>query len=384
MTRNRGLSAFSVVLLALIFGVIGGGAGAYYMLATQSPAGGAQPVAIPQPTDAGSGLQPATVQVSTEKDAIVNAVKRVKSAVVKVVGAREPRNLQEMLMSGGLIEGMGSGFIFEYEGRKLVLTNNHVIGDFTDLTLRLTDGRQLKARPLGYKRAEDLAVLEIIDPPNDLVAVNLGDSDKLQAGEWVIAVGNPFNFEHTVTVGVVSAIGVRQIGEQQRNVIQTDAAINSGNSGGPLLDLAGNVIGINFAIFDPQRNQVATTVGIGFAIPINQAKELMYFLVHRGPYLGLAHVMPNSEGLARYLGLRTDKGFVVRVLYRDSPAVKAGMEINDVVLKVNGQELADLDALQKVIFKHKIGDTIAFTVQRGAKQLEIPIVAGTAPEDMYF
>lgn len=383
MNSRNAPSACSVVVLAVIFGVIGGGVGAWLFARTQGETAPAPVVMAPQ---AGEQVSERTgsLHVVTEKDAIVNAVKRISPSVVKVIGSRPPRNWPELMMSGGVIEGMGSGFIFDYDGRKLVMTNTHVIGDFTDLTLKLTDGRELKAKPLGRKQAEDLAVLEIIDPPDDLVAAKLGDSDKLSPGEWVIAVGNPFNFEHTVTVGVVSALGIRQIGEASRNVIQTDAAINAGNSGGPLVDQAGNVVGINFAIFDPQRNQVATTVGIGFAIPVNEAKELMYFLVHRGPYVGFAQVAPNSTGLSRFLGLSTDKGFVVRAIYTPSPAEKAGVEIHDVIIAVDGKTIDSDDDLQSAIFQHKIGETITFTVQRGRKTLDIPVVAGKAPEDIYF
>lgn len=383
MSSRSGPSACSVVVLALIFGVIGGGVGAWLFARTQGETS-PPPVNLPTQPSTTVSQSASSLEVVTDKDAIVNAVKRISPSVVKVIGSRPPRNWQELLMSGGIIEGMGSGFIFEYDGRKLVMTNTHVIGDFTDLTLKLTDGRELKAKPLGRKQAEDLAVLEIIDPPDDLVAAKLGDSQKLSPGEWVIAVGNPFNFEHTVTVGVVSALAVRQIGETTRNVIQTDAAINAGNSGGPLVDLAGNVVGINFAIFDPQRNQVATTVGIGFAIPINEAKELMYFLVHRGPYVGFAQVTPNSTGLSRFLGLDTDKGFVVRAIYTPSPAADAGVEIHDVILAVDGKTVANLEELQSAIFRHKIGETITFTMQRGRKTLDVQVVAGQAPDDIYF
>ncbi len=385
MSGNRGPGAGSVIVLALIFGVLGGGVGGWFFARTQVQEPPAPVVVAAQGTGGVAGAQ-AVVQVSTEKDAIVNSVAAISPSVVKIIAQREPKNWQEFWMSGGMIEGVGSGFIFEFEGRKLVLTNTHVLGDFTDFTLKFTDGRELKARPLGRKQAEDLAVLEMIDPPDDLVAASLGDSDKLKPGEWVIAVGNPFNFDNTVTVGVVSAVGVRPVGEVERKVIQTDAAINAGNSGGPLVDTAGNVIGINFAIFDPQRNQVATTVGIGFAIPINQAKELLYLLVHRGPYVGLPTklIEPNSVAFSRYFGLATDQGLVVMGMYRGGPAHEAGLQVHDVIVAVDGEPATSLDALQKTIFKHKIGDTISFTIQRGNQEMEVDVVAGTAPDGIYF
>jgi len=381
----RSPGSFAVVILSLIFGVVGGGIGAY-LFARPPKVENAKPVMIRTQAPDGAGLPVAKVQVSTEKDAIVRAVESISPAAVKVIGRLQPKNWTELWMSGGVLEGVGSGFIFEYEGRKLVLTNTHVIGDFTDLSLKLTDGRELKARPLGRMQQEDLAVLEIIDPPSDLVAAPLGNSDALQQGEWVIAVGNPFNFEQTVTVGVVSATGMRRVGEVNRNVIQTDAAVNAGNSGGPLVDLAGNVVGINFAIYDPQGNRVATTVGIGFAIPINQAKELMYLLVHRGPYLGLPAnlLMPNSVGFARRFNIATDKGLVILNLYETGPAADAGLRPGDVIMQIDGTPASTREEFQEAVFKHKIGDAIRFTVLRGKTELEVEIIAGTAPEDFYL
>lgn len=387
LTPHRGLGPFAVVLLSLIFGIIGGGVGGYFVASTRAPQE-TQPTVINAQPAAGTSIPTTTIQVSTEKDAIVSAATRVKPSAVKITGQREPpRNWMELVMSGGVVSGIGSGVIFDYEGRKLVLTNTHVIADFTRLTLKLTDGTELIARPLGRMLSEDLAVLEILDAPDNLTAAPLGDSDKLQPGEWVIAVGNPFNFEHTVTVGVVSAVGLRQFGNQSRRVIQTDAAINAGNSGGPLVDLAGNVVGINYMIYDPKsgsRGAIATNVGIGFAIPINHAKELLYFLVHRGPYVGLTQVMPNSPAFAKYFEISTDKGMVIFGIYDQSPAREAGLRVRDVILAVDGQPVEGPDDLQKLIFKHKIGDTIRFTVQRGARELDVDVVAGTAPEDIYF
>jgi serine protease Do len=381
MNTRSNPSGCGIVVLALIFGLLGGGVGGYVLLRTQLPRMVQNVTAAPAPTP--SGALSGKLEVVTDQDAIVQAVHKISPSVVKITGQREPRNWMELMMSGGVISGIGSGVIFEYEGRKRVLTNTHVIGDFTDLTLKLTDGREMKARPLGRMVAEDLAVLEIINPPADLKAAPLGDSDRLEPGEWVIALGNPFNFEHTVTVGVVSAVGVRSIGGETRKVIQTDAAINAGNSGGPLVDLAGNVIGINYKIFDPQGNPVATNVGIGFAIPINQAKELMYYLVHRGPFLGVARFEPNSAAFAQFAGLATDRGLVVLNLYPGGPAEKAGLQEGDVILSVDGTPIKNPGDLQTLLFKHKIGDTVRLGIQRGTKQMEISVVAGQAPEEIY-
>jgi serine protease Do len=380
MQTQRGLGAGSVVLLSLIFGLLGGGVGGWYMARKAAPAATAPMMGAAQTSPADS-LPAAKVEVTTDQDAIVKAVHTMSPSVVKITGRREPRDWMEMMMSGSVISGVGSGFIFEYEGRKLVLTNTHVIGDFTDLTLKLTDGQELKARPLGRSQSQDLAVLEILDAPANLKAASLGDSDKLQPGQWVFALGNPFNFEHTVTVGVVSAVGLREIGGEMTKVVQTDASINAGNSGGPLCDLAGNVVGINYKIYDPQGNPVATSVGIGFAIPINQAKELLYFLVHRGPFVGIAHVMPNSQAFSHYFGIAAGEGIVIMGLYQGGPAEQAGLRVRDVVTAVDGQAVTTPDDMQKAIFKHRIGDQVRFTVLRGGRQVDVDVLAGTVPDD---
>ena len=382
MQTQRAPGAGAVVVLALIFGLIGGGVGGYLTVRSLGPAQTATPAASTGPSE--GNLPTTRVEVVTDKDAIVQAVRKVSPSVVKITGTREPRNWNELLMSGGPVSGIGSGVIFRFEGRNLVLTNMHVIGDFTDLTLKLMDGRELKAKPLGRKVAEDLAVLEVIGDQKDLVPADLGDSDKLEAGQWVIAVGNPFNYEHTVTVGVVSAVGLREVGGESRRVVQTDAAINSGNSGGPLVDAAGNVIGINYKIFDPQGNEVATTVGIGFAIPINEAKELMYYLVHRGPFVGIAPLVPNSPAFSQAFGIGADKGLVIMGIYMGGPADQAGLRVRDAIIAVDDQPVVDSEGFQKAIFKHKISDTIKFSILRGSRKLDVNVVAGTAPEDMYF
>lgn len=385
MTAHQGPSAFAVVILALIFGVIGGGIGGY-VVARNSEGPAVAPTVINAAPAHDDSVPETVIEVSTEKAAIVSAVRKVGPAVVKITGRREPRNIEEFMMSGGMISGIGSGFIFDYEGRKLVLTNTHVIGDFTDLTLKLTDGRELKAEPLGRMEAEDLAVLEILNPPEDLQAAVLGNSDALEQGEWVIAAGNPFNYENTVTVGVVSAVGMRQVGSEARKVIQTDAAINAGNSGGPLVDLAGNVVGINYAIFNPEGNRVATTVGIGFAIPVNQAKEMMYFLVHRGPWVGLVHrfLEPNRPGLARYFGLGTEGGVIIWRTIQGTPVHDAGLQRFDVILAVDGVPVTKPEDLQEPILKHKIGDAIQFSIQRGQREMDVEVIAGTVPDNLYL
>ncbi len=375
MQSSRGLSPAFIILLALIFGLAGGGLGAYVYVKS-----------LPPPADGDGGtvtIRPQPIKVVTSEDAVIEAVKRVSPGVVKITSTRvvEPSNPFELFF--GLQpreqEGIGSGFIFEYDDEKLILTNIHVIGGADRLVVKTVDGKEFEAEKLGADPSRDLAVIRPIDPPDDLVPLALGNSEEVSVGQRVIAVGNPFGFENTVTDGIISAQGWRQINDKSRYVIQTDAAINSGNSGGPLVDLGGNVIGINFAIFSPTK----TSLGIGFAIPVNQAKEMLYFLVNRGPWLGLLNLRINSPGLAKYLGLRTDAGIVVLNVAQFGPAARAGIEPGDVIVEVAGQPVATPDDLQKQVRRHKIGDTISLTIQRLDQQEEIKVKAGKIPDGYY-
>ncbi len=374
---NAGLIV-TVVIVSLIVGVVGGIGGAYLFMPDE-PATDTGTVVTPPRDDAGED-----VQVITDEDAIVEAVDRADPAVVKIVATTtaQPADPFEYFFGGEprVQQGIGSGFVFEYDGRKLVLTNSHVVGEAQQITVQTREGHEFTGRILGVDPASDVAVLELEGDINDIPTLALGDSDQLSIGEWVVAIGHPFAFDHTVTVGVVSAQGQRSPGPQMpaRNMIQTDAAINQGNSGGPLVNLAGDVIGINSMIFSP----TGATVGIGFAIPINDVKQIVHFLMERGPWVGV-QTQPNSEGLARYLGLQTDEGVVVLGVEPDSPAAKAGLRQGDVILSVGGTEVEGGEDLRAAIFAFDIGDTIPFTIQRGPDRTEVEVTAGRIPEG-YF
>ncbi len=369
--RSTGLSLWAVVVVALVFGLVGGGVGTY--VAMNSMPSRTPPSPQPPP------LQPQPVKVISEDEAVIEAAQKVSRGVVKITSTHliEPSGFFRLPPRPQT--GIGSGFVFEHDGKKLILTNTHVIGGAERLVVKTVDGDQFEAKKLGADPAHDIAVIEPIDAPTKLTALPLGDSAQVRVGQKVIAVGNPFDFENTVTAGIVSAKGLREIRGKRREVIQTDAAINTGNSGGPLVDLGGNVIGINFAIFSPTQ----TNLGIGFAIPIDQAKEMMYFLVNRGPWVGLLNVLTNSPGLARYLQLRTDKGLVVIAVAEGSPVAEAGIEPGDVILEVDSQAVTNTNELQKQIRSHKIGDIIELTVQRGSQLRQVELKAGTIPEGYY-
>jgi len=373
--QRPGAGIGCVVIVSLIFGLIGGGIGAYVVTKRLAPK--AAPVEETQ-----SPCPPSKLEVTSDTNAIVRAVKTAGPSVVKVIAAQAaPTDPMQYLFGGGQPQeqvAIGSGFIFNHGGRQLVLTNNHVAGGADKLVVKLTDGREIQGRLAGASDVSDIAVVELANPPSDLRSATLGDSDKLQVGEWVIAIGNPYDYEHTVTVGVVSAVGYRSVSrDRYQNVIQTDAAINSGNSGGPLIDVAGNVVGINYMIFSP----TGATVGIGFAIPISSVKRVLYYLSNGGPYIGLEEegMIPNNAGLAQYFGLSTAEGVLVVALDRNSPAFRAGVRPRDVVTSVNGAKVQGPDQLRDEVLKHKIGDTITLALQRDAQALQVPMVAGRHP-----
>lgn len=366
----------AAALLALVIGAAAGLGGAYYYLSRQAPA----------TDDGGPVPPPQRISVVTDEDAIVNAVSVADPAVVKIVATSvtEPTNPFEFFFGGPRVQqGVGSGFALEYQGRKIVLTNAHVVGEAQQIRVQTRDGQEHVGQVLGMDRVSDVAVLELEGDLAGLVTVKVGNSDHLRIGEWVVAIGHPFAFDHTVTVGVVSAQGQRPLGgtadSPVRNVIQTDAAINQGNSGGPLVNLAGEVVGINSMIFSP----TGTSLGIGFAIPINDAMQIVHFLMARGPWVGIERAMPNSAGLARYLGLQTDRGLVVLSVMPGSPAASAGLREGDVILSIDGNEVTNSDQLRSAVFARQIGETLTFTIQRGTEQLEVQVKAGTIPEGYY-
>ncbi len=367
----------AVTVLSVIVGAAAGVGGAYYFLQSRPADDGA----VVAPPRARGG----EISVMTDEDAIVQAVGRADPAVVKVVSTVEqPANPFEYFFGGGprIQQGLGSGFIFDYSGRKLVLTNTHVVAGAQQIMVQTRDGDEFQGRVLGSDEGWDVAVVELQDDVSGLPTLTLGDSGELKLGEWVVAIGHPFAFDHTVTVGVVSAMGERPIGQgpdaPMRNVIQTDAAINQGNSGGPLVNLAGEVVGINSMIFSP----TGTTVGIGFAVPINDVKEIVHFLMEGGPWVGI-ETMPNNEAVANYLGLKTDKGVVVRGVVDKSPAAAAGLRQGDVILNIGGTEIVNPESVRNAVFAHEIGDSVTFSIQRGTEQLELQVKTGRVPEG-YF
>lgn len=267
-------------------------------------------------------------------------------------------------------EGTGSGFVIRKDG--LVLTNNHVVEGAKEITVILADQQEYPAKVLGRDAKTDLAVLKI-DAKGELPVAELGDSDALRVGEWVLAIGNPFGLSNTVTAGIVSAKG-RVIGAgPYDDFIQTDAPINPGNSGGPLFNEQGQVVGINTAIF----SRGGGNVGIGFAVPVNLAKSLLPDLEHgsvRRGWLGVS-IQGLTPELARSLGVEDAKGALVADVVAESPAGKAGFERGDVIVRYDGDPVESAKALPRMVAATPAGKGVEVEVLRdgGRKTLQVTV-----------
>ncbi len=270
-------------------------------------------------------------------------------------------------------QGLGSGFIVSEDG--FILTNNHVVEAADEVRVKLSDEREFKATIIGRDPKTDLALIKIEVPNTKLPAMTLGDSDRLEVGEWVLAVGNPFGLDHSVTAGIISAKG-RVIGAGPYDeFLQTDAAINPGNSGGPLVNMKGEVVGINTAI-------VAQGQGVGFAIPINVAKTLLPQLRDRGMvsrgWLGVV-IQRLTPELAKGFNIPEDKGALVADVMKGSPAEQGGLKRGDVVVEFNGQEIKEVTDLTRRVAAAPIGAEAKVTVLRDGKRVTVPIMLGEMP-----
>jgi S1-C subfamily serine protease len=298
-------------------------------------------------------------------------------------------------------EGSGSGIVYDQEGH--IITNYHVIEGYDELFVTLPDETTVMAEVVGADPSNDLAVLKVDAEPALLYPVPLGESDSLRVGQFVVAIGNPFGFERTLTVGVVSALGRviespddRFIGE----IIQTDAAINPGNSGGPLLDLSGEVIGVNTAIFSPSQ----ASAGIGFAVPVDTVRRVVPELIARGyyphPWLGLKYVWnlnPERAQILREVGMEVpvESGVLLLEISSGSPATRAGLRggqeqvrIGRTILLIGGDILTALDdepiatgrdLLRFLDTQTLIGQTVQVTVWRDGQELVVPVTLSEEP-----
>jgi len=279
------------------------------------------------------------------------------------------------------VTALGSGFIIDPEG--YVVTNYHVVADADQITVILSDNVELKATLVGRDRRTDIALLKV-NTDKKLPSVQWGDSTKLRTGDRIVAIGNPFGLGGTVTSGIVSHLA-RDIGEHTRSgdfvegYIQTDASINLGNSGGPMFDTSGHVVGVNTSIYTPN----GTSVGIGFAIPSEIAKKVIaqirqYGRTKRG-WLGV-HIQPVTEDIAEGLGLKDLKGALIGSVVRDGPAAKAKLQSGDVILKVGDVDVLNQRSLPRIVGDIPVGSKVPVTFWRKGKIMTLPVQIGEFEE----
>lgn len=274
-------------------------------------------------------------------------------------------------------KSLGSGFVIRKDG--YILTNAHVVKDADEIMVRLNDRRELPAKLVGSDARTDVALLKV--DADDLPTLKIGDSDDLEAGEWVAAIGSPFGFDHSVTAGIVSAINRTLPSETYVPFIQTDVAINPGNSGGPLFNLDGEVVGINSQIY----TRSGGFMGLSFAVPISVAMNVADQLrteghVSRG-WLGVV-IQPVSKDLAESFGLDGTQGALVSDVSDDSPAQKAGLKAGDVILSADGSDIGDSTTLPRVIGQVAPGDEVSLQIMRDGDQRQVDVTVGDWPEQM--
>jgi Do/DeqQ family serine protease len=292
------------------------------------------------------------------------------------------RNIQPRIQ-----QGLGSGIIVQKSGDTFyVLTNNHVVDGATTITIKLSDGNTYKAKTVGTDSRRDLAVVSFTSR-NDLPVADLGDSSELQVGDLVLAIGNPYGFENTVTMGIVSALGrssPSNTSGSNTDYIQTDASINQGNSGGALVNIRGEVIGINTWIAAP----TGGSIGLGFAIPINNAKKAISDFIAKGKvdygWLGVSVQDPTDDtlpGIAKDLKIANTKGAMIVNVYKGSPADKAGMLPGDYVTRVNGQDVQNMNKLIQVVGDLLAGKSYDFDIVRYGEKVKVTAKLGVRPAD---
>uniref|UniRef100_A0A831TCN7 PDZ domain-containing protein n=1 Tax=Thermorudis peleae TaxID=1382356 RepID=A0A831TCN7_9BACT len=341
--------------------------------ATPAASGATTPSTNPSNTSPANPPAPAANSGTVDLATAVEEVAREVSPAVAFVTVRKVET--DIFGFGQVVEGEGSGVVFDQRG--YILTNDHVVGEALEIVVVLPDGRQFAGRVVGRSPENDIAVIKV--DGDNLPVAKLGDSDTLRVGQWVVAIGNALGLEGgpTVTAGVISALN-RTIRPGPNEppfgpLIQTDAAINPGNSGGPLVNLQGEVVGINTA-------KVRQAEGIGFAIPINKAKEIASQIVEARPqpYLGIGGVTVTQPLVVRF-NLPVDRGVLVVWVAPGSPAEQAGLMPGDIIVRFAGQEIARVSDLEQALRQHQPGDQVEIAINREGAERSITVTLGEAP-----
>jgi serine protease Do len=288
-------------------------------------------------------------------------------------GRQQQQQVPEMRKEERRKSGIGSGVIVSEDG--YILTNYHVVGGADEIRIQLSDEREFEAEIVGSDSLSDVAVIKITEEVDDLPVARLGDSDKLRPGEWTLAVGNPLALTSTVTVGIVSALNRGNVGGdpgKYQNFIQTDAAINPGNSGGALVNVDGELIGINTMIW----TRSGGSMGIGFAIPINMARWIMESLIYEGEvqrgWLGVG-IKDIDEDMREHLGLPNRHGVLINEVYKGNPAAKAGIKVGDVIVSIDGTRTEDANKLRHTVAGIRPGSSVPVTIIRKGKKKSVEV-----------
>ena len=322
------------------------------------------------------------------QDAFVQVYKNTKDSIVnirtkKTVTVNTYNPLEELLFgrSGGVEKresgALGSGFVVSEDG--YIITNNHVVSNADEIFVKFSDGREYKTKLIGTSSEVDIAVLKI-EANEKFKPLEFSDSDKIEIGQWSIAFGNPMGLNDSMTVGVISASGRSSLGiEEIENFIQTDAAINQGNSGGPLIDINGKVIGVNTAILSTSGG----SVGLGFAIPSNLASVVKDSIIATGkfekPYIGVYLNNLDSEKI-KALNIKSTNGVLIAKVVADGPAARAGIQANDVIVAVNGKAVNSAGAFIGELAAKKVGESVELSVIRNSQTVKIRVTLEETPK----
>jgi len=318
-------------------------------------------------------VSPSVVSIATERTINVNMNPFMNGPFFERFYGNDPRNGRQMQQKQ---TGLGSGVILNTEG--YILTNHHVIKDMDKLTVKFKNEKTFQAKLIGSDELMDIALLKIDAPTDSIVPATLGNSGDVKVGNWAIAIGAPLGFEQSFTVGVVSAIQRGGLNSSGLSYIQTDAAINQGNSGGPLLNINGEVIGVNSMI----ASQSGGSVGIGFAIPINEAKRIAEEIKVNGkvirPWIGV-EILSINEQIKEELKLTVDHGALVNRILRGSPADQAGIQNMDVITHFDGKEVKDSNDLVSMVRSGKVGKRVELKLIRKNNEVTTSIILRATP-----